>query len=193
MPEISTSQPVLAPTLQSPFEYDSSSASALSSATWPTSISDAGGIGAQNGHLDGSADNSFDFNGGHINIAYDPSLTIEGFDSSTFNFDATGVDFAADPALQDYSQQWADGYTAGFDSQHDFTTDAAFGVPTTYGAQEQGYHGYDGYDQQSYAATHEQQAYGGAGQDGVKQEDALAALADASYLAGTAVGSHNLA
>lgn len=104
-------QPPQLPTLQSPFEYDASSSgrSALSSATWPTSVSDSNAVG---GMGDFGTDNNFDFSAGNINITYDNALNFDAFDSSAFNFDdacAVDVDFAADPNLQDFSQQtWYD-------------------------------------------------------------------------------------
>ncbi|KAK4542760.1 hypothetical protein LTR36_006136 [Oleoguttula mirabilis] len=182
-----TSQPVA---LQSPFEYDSSSASALSSATWPTSVSD-GSINAQlNGNNDFSADNSFDFNGGNINLAFDPNLAnldFSNFDSSAFDFDAT-VDYAQDPALDQYSQQWCDSYSNGFDGQAPLSAVSAenvFAPPAQMEGPSQTYNGYDAhFDQQIYGGDHDTQAYGGAGQDGLRHDDdALAALADASFIA----------
>lgn len=195
------------PALQSPFEYDnSSSGSALSSATWPASLSDGAGA------ADLTADNNFDFDAGNINIAYDPTLNFDTFDSSAFNFDNAGgleVDFAADPALQDFSQQsWYDGaFDAAAAGQQGFgvsvgdigvgvETHASFATQTEYddgSAAEQMYAGYDdaavqygGHPEAAFAAAteqqqHDQQAYGGAGQDLIKEEDSLAALADASW------------
>lgn len=186
-----------APTLQSPFEYDGSSGSALSSATWPTSISDASISALSTGghNNDFSIDNTFDFNGGNINLAFDPSLDFGNFDSSAFNFDASAADFAQDPALEQYSQQWCDGFANGFDGQaalsavSAFSGDTSFAPPAQMDGQAQAYSGYDGqFDPQAYSAGgHDQQAYGGAGQDGGirHEDDALAALADASYMAQT--------
>ena len=187
------SQP--APALQSPFEYDSSSGSALSSATWPTSISDSG-LTASHDSNNFSFDNAFDFNGGNINLAFDPNLDFSSFDSSAFNFDTT-VDFAQDPASEQYSQQWVDNYATGFDAQAPLSAvsvESSFEAPQAQmGDQSQTYSTYDGsFDTQAYTGTHEhmygtghdQQAYGGAGQDSFRPEDdPLAALADASYMA----------
>lgn len=173
------------PALQSPFEYDSSSGSALSSATWPTSISEGSVIDQHQEHSALSAENTFDFNAGNINLAYDPTFNFDNFDSSAFTFDTATGDFAADPALQDYSQDWCDSQTTAFDTQHVMDTGSHFGGINSFESQDQIYdHGYGSqYDQGSYDATHDQQAYGGAGQDMIKEEDALAALADASYIA----------
>lgn len=181
------------PILQSPFEYDSSSASALSSATWPTSISD----GNTSAH-DFSTDNNFDFTAGNINMAYDPSFDFSNFDSSAFNLDTAVADFATDPALQHYPQEWCDSFATAYDnpaSNIDISYAAApvpemesqhqsfEGAPNLQ-SQALGYEGYDmPYDQQAYAGLQEQQAYGGAGQDAVREDEALATLADASYMA----------
>ena len=185
------------PALQSPFEYDnSSSGSALSSATWPTSLSDGSVVGTT---TDFGADNSFDFNGGSINVAFDPTLNFDNFDSSAFNFDDAAanvdIDFAANPDLQDFSQpHW---YDAGFDTaaphgmdvegMHVGDAGASFATqPDLDGiGGGQMYAGYDGQQyntQPSFAAPvqHDQQAYGGAGPEIIREEDALAALADAS-------------
>ena len=171
------------PTLQSPFEYESSSGSALSSATWPTSISD-GSIVGQPIVPNWSAENSFDFNSGNINLAYDPNLNFDNFDSSAFNFDTSTADFAADPALQDYSQPWCDGQANGLDGQQ-IIENAGYGPQP--GIENHGTifdNSYGGhYDRHSYGGTHDAQAYEGAGQEIIKDEDALAALADASYMA----------
>ena len=180
-------QPAPQPTLQSPFEYESSSGSGLSSATWPSSDASFGVP-----HTDFSAENTFDFNAGNITVSYDPNSTFENFDSSTFNFD-TSTDFAADPALQDYSQPWYDSYALGFDGHQgvgevsNYTTQPEFDNHSqTYGDYNEQYepNGYvSAHDQQGYIGSHDQQAYGGAGQDLLKDEIALAALADASYIA----------
>ena len=187
-PSISQSiQPQPQPALQSPFEYERSSGSALSSATWPTSFSE-GSIVDQHQHHDHtqiSAENGFDFNAGNINIAYDPTFNFESFDSSAFIFDATTGDFAADPALHDYSQEWCESQAPAFDAQHVIGSGDHFGAAIGLDGHGQTYdHGYGvQYEQHSYDSTHDQQAYGGAGQDMIKEEDALAALADASYIA----------
>jgi len=174
------------PSLQSPFEYDSSSGSALSSATWPTSLSDGSVIGGQSDAF--AADNSFDFNAGSITMAFDPAMNFDNFDSSAFNFD-TETDFAADPTLQDFTQPW---YDTGFDTQQNVGVGVGVGVgdDVSFATQPdlestQIYSGFGSqYDGQTYV-PHDQQAYGGAGQDLLKDEEALAALADASFLART--------
>ena len=172
------------PALQSPFEY-ASSGSALSSATWPTSASDGSVMGQSNGQTDFTNDNSFDFTGGNFHIAYDPNLNFDNFDSSTFNFDTSAVDFAADLAMQDYSQPWCDSQVSAFDGQQ--VVGDAVGYSTQSDLDTQG-HMYGDvygaqYDQHSYVGSHDHQAYGGAGLDLIKEEDALARLADASYIA----------
>lgn len=194
------------PALQSPFEYDnsSSSASALSSATtWLTSISDTNhnnnaGI---SDFGSGPGDTSFDFN----TIPYDTTLTFEHFDSSAFNFDDTTgvdvgvvVDFAADPALQDFSQgTWYDprfdaGAAGGQQglgiSAVDHGGSFASQTDLVDGESQELYGGafdagqYGGQTFGAVAAPHDQQqAFGGAnGPEMIREEDALAALADAS-------------
>ncbi|KAK1076538.1 hypothetical protein LTR33_008855 [Friedmanniomyces endolithicus] len=106
------------PALQSPFEYESSTGSALPSATWPTSaISGGGGSfniapGVQSGiPMDLMPDNSFDFNGGAINVSYDPGLSDTGpFDFSSFDtgFEAAQFGYPSDfidPDMERYEQQ----------------------------------------------------------------------------------------
>ena len=175
----------LQPALQSPFEYDNSSGSALSSATWPTSFSDGSFVGQQSGNLDFPSDNGFDFNSGNINIAYDPNLNFDNFDSSAFKFDTADADFAADPALHDYSQQWCDSYGSDFDGQHAVSEGLKYTEQPAFDGHVQSYNnGYGSqYDQHSFNSSHVQQAYGGAGPELMKDEDAFAALADASYMA----------
>lgn len=179
------------PTLQSPFEYERSSASALSSSTWPTTIRDSSLGVPQSATTDFSFDNAFDFNAGSINIAYDPSLNFDTFDSSTFNFD-TSADFAADPALQDFSQPWSDSFANGFDSQPGVMEEASYTTQPEFDTHTQAYPDYenqyeshsfvDTYDSQGFVGSQDHQAYGGAGQDALK-DDPLATLADASYMA----------
>jgi transcriptional enhancer factor len=173
------------PALQSPFEYDNSSGSALSSATWPTCISEGSFIDHQADHSNNFAENNFDFNAGSINIAYDQTFNFGDFDSSAFTFDPTTGDFAADPALQDYSTEWCESQVPAFDTSHVIGTGGPFGTGLGIDNHGQSYDtGYVGhYEQPSYDGTHDQQAYGGAGQDLIKEEDALAALADASFIA----------
>ena len=169
--------------LQSPFEYDSSSGSALSSATWPTLISASGMTSHQNTNAEFAADNSFDFDAGTINIAYDQTLNFDTFDSSAFNFDVTAADLVADPALPDYSQEWSDTYATGFAESAGIVENTAYNAQPDLDGQGQVYDPYGGtYDQHAYVGPHDPQAYGGAGQDGFKDEDALVALADASYI-----------
>ena len=175
------------PALQSPFEYDNSSGSALSSATWPTSISEGSFVDHQPQVSSSFAENNFDFNAGNINIAYDTTFNFADFDSSAFTFDAVTADFAADPALQDYSQEWCDNHTTAFDTQHAIGDTNHFTAGLGIDGHEQTYDNtYSAhYDQGSYVGAHDQQAFGGAGQDILREEDALAALADASYIAST--------
>ena len=178
-------QPQPQPALQSPFEYDSSSGSALSSATWPAPLSVGSIIDQLADHTHISAENAFDFNAGNSNIAYDTTFNFDNFDSSAFNFDATTGDFAADPALHDYSQNWCESQAPAFDAQHVVGNGDHFDAAISLDAQRQTYdHGYGvHYGEASYDNTHDHQAYGGAGQDMIKEEDALAALADASFIA----------
>lgn len=188
--EQSHSQPH--PTLQSPFEYESSSGSALSSATWPTTISEGSFVGHQppESHTEfaAGANGNFDFNATDLDIPYDSNLHLnfDNFDSSAFNFDV--VDFGADPSLNEYSQQaWCDGYANGFDGQGIVDDAAAYSAHPDPGDGQGGYDGTQYDAQQGYDVPHDQQAYGGAGQELIKDEVALAALADASYLASTLI------
>lgn len=166
------------PTLQSPFEYESNeSGSALSSATWPTTISDATGAAFSGGEgMDVDLDNTFDFTGGNIDISYDPNINIGDFDTSTFNFDATAEDFVGNPALQDYSQSWVGSYTGSFDEQQNFA-DGSFSATPALDSQNSTFGDYGVFDPEIYGAVQETQAFGGAGQELVKEEDALAVLA----------------
>ncbi|KAK0249782.1 hypothetical protein LTR35_011746 [Friedmanniomyces endolithicus] len=106
------------PALQSPFEYESSTGSALPSATWPTSAlsEDGGGFNAAPGvhsgvSMDLMPDNSFDFNGAAINVSYDPGLSDTGpFDFSSFDagFDTAGFECPSDfidPDMVRYEHQ----------------------------------------------------------------------------------------
>lgn len=169
------------PTLQSPFEYESNgSGSALSSATWPTSISDATGAAFSTGDgMDVDLDNAFDFTGGNIDISYDPNLSIDNFDTSTFNFDATADDFSADPTIQDYSQSWVGSYTGSFDGQQSFA-DGNFSAPTAMDSQNSAFSDYNVFDPEIYGAVQETQAFGGAGQEIIKEEETLAVLASSA-------------
>jgi len=187
LPTLNTSMaPPSAPALQSPFTYDSASASALSSATWPASASDDSGIVLQCMPDDCVLpDNSFDFTGGNIDITYDPNFDLNGFDTSTLNFDTGAEDFVADPALQEYSQPWADAYAGGcFDTQLDYSQDTSLATSAAVDSQGmEGYGDFGTYDPRMYAAGQEAQAYGGAGQESNKEEDPMAVLADASFVA----------
>lgn len=182
-PSTSQQQPPTQLTLQSPFEYESSFGSTLSSATWPTSLSDVDGTGQQHdAAMEFGMDNTFDFNGGNINFSYDPSLTFDNFDSSAFNFDITAADFAADPTLQDYSQQWYDGYANAFGDQQALAGTDSFATQTDLHGHAPTFECSGHYDASAHV-TSQDQAYGGAVADMTKDKDALAALADASYIA----------
>ncbi|KAI6827477.1 hypothetical protein KC340_g9641 [Hortaea werneckii] len=239
------------PTLQSPFEYDtnSGSGSALSSATWPTTITNS--TAQVPNDIDFSLDNAFNFDSGNINLSFDPNFDFNSLDSSAFNFDAgaAAAAFPQDPALEQYShpQQWPSTYVDHFDTQ-DVSAEGSFadvsaskvgGHPYTYSHYDQrdpqayesqaeqqhhqsqaeevyggGDHDSQGYsthpqtqdvfggdDQHEHeygqvfnggAGVHgQQQAFGGAGLEEMKQEgdDPLAALADASYFAPNAAAA----
>ncbi|KAK0273521.1 hypothetical protein LTR35_012271 [Friedmanniomyces endolithicus] len=199
------------PALQSPFEYESSTGSALPSATWPTSAISGGG--------------------GAINVSYDPGLADTGpFDFSSFDtgFEAAQFGYPSDfidPDMERYEQQQQqqqaqdemyDGFAAAppFGAAgaplHPFTPSDVVGgdqtprhfapVAQMEGAVSQGpgrvqqvFSGFDGLGAASYesqqqgmyhAMSQEQQAYGGAcGPDAGRGEgDPLGALADASYM-----------
>jgi len=183
--EMPPSQAQSEPTLQSPFEYESSSGSALSSVTWPTAMNDGSGL-AQSF----ATDNDFDFHSGNINMAFDPSLDFSNFDSHALDLGASNpTEFAADPALEQYSQPWCGDAAINCDRP---TPLSAISADTSSASQLDGQmHSFGGfsaqYDPQMYGASGgEQQAYGGAGQDWMQNgDDALAALADASYMAQT--------
>jgi hypothetical protein len=181
MPNLTASGAPPQPTLQSPFEYESNeSGSALSSATWPTSISDATGAAFGTGDgLDVDLDDTFDFTGGNIDISYDPNLSIDNFDTSTFNFDPTTDDFVADPAIQDYSQSWLGSYTGSFDGQQSFT-DGNYAASTVVDSQNSAFADYGVFDPEMYGSVQESQAFGGAGQEMIKEEEALSVLANTS-------------
>jgi hypothetical protein len=212
LPAVSQGQaPEQQPALQSPFEYnDSSSGSALSSATWPTSVSDGSGLPQPGTGITTFDNNDFDFDAGNINLAFDHSLDsftnfdhsafdANAFDSTAFNFDPAATDFAQDPALDQYTQQWCETTysTSAFDPQPAVSAEANFGlsqaqagdeVQATASQQTYAEFGSSQYEQQTYASgVSEQQAYGGAGEEGLR-DDALAALADASYIARSLVG-----
>jgi hypothetical protein len=176
MPNLTASGPPPQPALQSPFGYESAeSTSALSSVTWPTSISDATGAPFSAGDgMDVDLDNAFDFTGGNIDISYDPNLSIDNFDTSTFNFDATATDdFVADPAIQDYSQSWMGSYTGSFDGQQSFA-ESSYGasVPMD-NSQANTFADYGVFDPEIYGAVQvqESQAFVGAGQELIKEEE----------------------
>lgn len=194
------------------YDTSSSGGSALPSATWPTILDDGTHTAPHSAIDFPGADNAFDFSSGNINISYtDPSIMdFSNFDSSAFNFDAT-TDFVADPALQDYtttahtdvqdtfphdisqqsqdfshqtdySSQWCDSYTA-FDNPQSISAGPS-NFATGGDSQSQVLEGYGGpYDQAYNERSSDGQAYGGAGQDGHgREEDPLAALADANFL-----------
>jgi transcriptional enhancer factor len=106
-------------------------------------------------------------------------LSIDNFDTSTFNFDATTDDFVADPALQDYSQSWVGSYTGSFDGQQSFA-DGNFAGSTVMDSQNSGFGDYGVFDPEMYASVQESQAFGGAGQEMIKEEETLSVLTSAS-------------
>ena len=166
------------PTLQSPFEYNSGTGPEPASAIWPTTISDANGAEvAHASSIDVDMANAFDFTGGRMDISYDSNLNLDSFDTSTFNFDATTDDFAADPAMQDYSQSWVGGYTDSFDAQQDFAEDS-FQASTVIESQSSVFPSYEVFDPQVYGVEQESQAFGGAGQDVVKEGVAMTSVTD---------------
>ncbi len=150
------------PALQSPFEYESSSGSALSSTTWP-SVGEGSATGQSSGPFDFNADNSFDFNAGNINISYDHNFNFDNLDSSAFDFGTT--DFAADPALDDYSQAWVDPTaTASFDTQPNSAVQESTSfmlLPPDFQSQTAVYdHAYDTqYSQHSYPGIPDQHSF----------------------------------
>ncbi|EGP87880.1 Tec1-like protein [Zymoseptoria tritici IPO323] len=175
------------PALQSPFEYDqdsSSGGSALTSATWPISFSDTLET-APPSAVDFSTDNSLDFTGGNINVSYgDTNFDFSNFDSSAFNLDATTsfvTESMIDPFSQhDYSTQYCDSYAPSYDTSQPISAgDASFAMTAIDSLSQNVFEGFgEPYNQDA----HDAQAYGGAGQDVIKEEDPLAALADASYM-----------
>lgn len=181
MPNLTASGVPPQPALQSPFEYESGSTSAPSSATWPTSISDATGAAFADATLDTNLDNTFDFTGGKIDISYNPNLNLDDFDTSAFNFDATADSFAADTALPDYSQTWDAGFAdaGSFDGQQSFA-DTNYSIAAGVDGQNGGFDDYGVFDPQIYDTNAESQAFGGAGQDAVKEEGSLSAAVVAS-------------
>lgn len=201
-----SSQPPVLPTLQSPFEYDGTSA--VSSATWPTTLSDPQNSFAS-AKLD--PDNTFDFTGGHIDLSYESAVPMDTFDSTAFDFTSSNEQFAFDPALQHFGGQWDQSYSNLMDGEsyqppedaQSYQTQAQDGLDHSHeSAQQLTYQSQDslGYQSQSgegprsivenahsqsfhmYPTQYDQQAYAGAGQE-LKEEDALSALADASFLA----------
>jgi len=187
LPTLTSSGAPPLPTLLSPFEYNSEYNSGAgpepASTIWPTpGISDASGVALINtSSMEVDVTNTFDFTGGHMDIAYDPNLTLDSFDTSTFNFDATAGDFAADPVMQDYSQSWmgggdngGGGYTDNFDGQQSFAEDSfqASAVIESQGSSV--FPSYGVFDPQIYGVEQESQAFGGAGQDVIKEEVVMA-------------------
>ncbi|KAF2765208.1 TEA-domain-containing protein [Teratosphaeria nubilosa] len=211
--ESSASQPAL----QSPFEYNEGTA--LPSATWPPAVSDSNIAHSQ--PVPPFDNNDFDFNGGNINLAFDPNsieygtfdnaFAANAFDSTAFDFDATGAQFVQDPALEQLTGQWHDASNTAntYHIQPDMplgavSHDGNYGIPQAqpgdesqpvapqrYGSE---YPVEQQYEQQAYSAaapggeeaaqyevSSEQQAFGGAGQDRIKEDNSVAS-ADASYL-----------
>jgi len=179
------------PTLQSPFEYNSGTGPEPTSAIWPAPISDASGLSLIHASsTDVDMTNAFDFTGGHMDITYDPDLNLDSFDTSAFNFDATTDDFAADPVLQDYSQSWmGGGYTDSFDSaQQSFAEDSFQASAAIESQGSRVFPTYGVFDPQMYGVEHESQAFGGAGQDAVKDEAVMAAVTEFATQASCDIG-----
>jgi hypothetical protein len=174
IPNLASSGAPPLPALQSPFEYNSSTGPEPIPAIWPTPISDASGLALiHSSSTDVDMTNAFDFTGGHMDIAYDSDLNLDSFDTSAFNFDATTDDFAADPVLQDYSQSWmGGGYTDSFESgQQSFAEDSLQASSAVMENQSSSvFPSYGVFDPQMYGVEQESQAFGGAGQDVVKEE-----------------------
>ena len=111
-----------------------------------------------------------------MDIAYDPDLNLDNFDTSAFNFDATTDDFAADPVLQDYSQSWiGGGYTDSFDNGQQSFAEDSFQVSSAAMESQSSsvFPSYGVFDPQMYGVEQESQAFGGAGQDVVKEAAAM--------------------
>jgi hypothetical protein len=174
IPNLASSGAPLLPALQSPFEYNSNTGPEPTPAIWPTPISDANGLALIHASsTDVDMTNAFDFTGGHMDIAYDPDLNLDNFDTSAFNFDAMTDDFAADPVLQDYSQSWiGGGYTDSFDSGQQSFAEDSFQVSSAAMESQSSsvFPSYGVFDPQMYGVEQESQAFGGAGQDIVKEE-----------------------
>ncbi|KAI7257310.1 hypothetical protein KC352_g10966 [Hortaea werneckii] len=144
------------PTLQSPFEYDtnSGSGSALSSATWPATISDNNAQVSND--LDFGVDNAFNFDSSNINLSFDPNFDFNSLDSSAFNFDAgtAAAAFPQDPALDQYSlppQQWPTTYIDHFDTQQDVSAEGSFADASAAKlSQPYPYNHYEQRDSQAY-------------------------------------------
>jgi transcriptional enhancer factor len=177
------------PGLQSPFEYeqDSSSGSALTSGTWPASLDDGINTAPANA-VDFTGDNSLDFTGGSINVSYDDTnFDFSNFDSTAFSLDTAG-DFVTDPILEQYSQpdystQYCDSYANSFDTQQSISaSDASFAISAMDSQSQNVFEGFGEPYGHSFSVGNESQAYGGAGEEMIKEEDPLAALADASYM-----------
>ncbi|RMY87853.1 hypothetical protein D0862_10596 [Hortaea werneckii] len=154
------------PTLQSPFEYDtnSGSGSALSSATWPATISDSNAQVPND--LDFSVDNAFNFDSGNINLSFDPNFDFNSLDSSAFNFDAgaaaaAAATFPQDPALDQYSlppQHWPTTYIDHFDTQQDVSAEGSFADVSSAAklSQPYPYNHYEPRDSQAYESQPDQ-------------------------------------
>ncbi|KAM0719988.1 hypothetical protein Q7P37_004123 [Cladosporium fusiforme] len=187
MPHLTASGAPPEPALQSPFEYNGGSGAVLSSNTWPTTISDAGGVSAFAGTtLDVNLDSTFDFSTDNMDISYDPNLTLDNFDTSTFNFDPTAEDFVPDASMQDYVQSWVGSYAGNFDSQQSFA-ETTYTTSTAVDSQNGSFDDYGAFDPQIYGDAQESQAYGGAGQEIVIKEESLALAEEAPAFAAQAV------
>jgi transcriptional enhancer factor len=137
--------------------------------------------------IDFNGDNSFDFHGGNINVSYnDTNFDFSNFDSTAF-FDTT-TPFAPDPMLEgysqhDYSTQYCDSYANSFDTQQPMSaSDTSFAMMAIDSQSQNVFDGFGEHYDPSFSVGNESQAYGGAGQEVIKEEDPLAALADASYI-----------
>lgn len=188
MPNLTASGAPPEPALQSPFEYTGGSASGASSSTWPTSISDASGASAFAGtNLEVNLDSTFDFSADNIDMSYDPNLTIENFDTSTFNLDPTADEFVPDGTMQDYGQSWVDSYTGSFDEQQSFA-ETTYTTSTNVDSQNSAFGDYGVFDPQIYSANQESQAFGGAGHEIVIKEKGLPVVEEVSSFETHAAG-----
>ncbi|KAK6440142.1 hypothetical protein LTR95_003636 [Oleoguttula sp. CCFEE 5521] len=185
----STSMPPHPPALQSPFPYESHVASTLSS-TWPSNLSDlstSSGLGivgvTDTGVPQPYNNNDVDFLGRYMEFNFDP-LALDGFDTSTFNFDAVAgggsavESFVADPTPEAYSQGQAEitynpsqpqSQSQGWDEAYPgagYDHNAAYAQTGAARVGGGGYTGHSVYDPQIYGgSTQESQAFEGAGAD----------------------------